>query len=229
LAHNYQLPSLLQLRTIGETLTDEQRQLFHKAWGVKTVDCYTCEESGYIALQCPEHEHYHVQSENVIVEIVDDNGKPCAVGEPGRVLITSLQNFATPLIRYELGDLAEWGEPCDCGRTLPVIKKIHGRKRSRLTLPDGRSEFPYLGEHGEILALIGRSPDEIQYVQTTVNDVLVRLKISPALNKDEEALIAAKVVENFGYAFNISFEHHDKPLPRNRRGKFEYFVNQVNS
>jgi phenylacetate-CoA ligase len=101
------------------------------------VDMYTCQEAGYLALQCPDHPHYHVQSENVLLEVVDDQGLPCAPGEVGRVLVTSLNNFATPLIRYEIGDYAEVGAACSCGRGLPVLKRIMGRYRNLLTLPDG--------------------------------------------------------------------------------------------
>ena len=68
------------MRTIGETLTPAQRALFRSAWDVDTVDLYSCEETGYLALQCPQHEHYHVQSENLLLEIVDDDGNPCASG-----------------------------------------------------------------------------------------------------------------------------------------------------
>ena len=135
LDQNIALPGLREILTTGESVTDQHRALFHRVWGVAAVDIYSCEEAGYLALQCPEFNHYHVQAENVILEIVDEQGKPCAPGQIGQVLITTLHNYATPLIRYEVGDMAEFGEPCPCGRGLPVIRKIHGRKRNRLRLP----------------------------------------------------------------------------------------------
>src|SRR3546814_3878705 len=90
--------------TVGETVSAKARGLVQRAWGVPLKDSYSCEEAGYLTMQCPDHEVYHVQSENVLLEVVDDDGRPCGPGETGRVLITSLHNFATPLIRYELGD-----------------------------------------------------------------------------------------------------------------------------
>ena len=54
-------------------------------------------------------------AENLIVEIVDDKGAPCASGEIGRVIVTDLHNFATPLMRYDIGDYAEVAAPCLCG------------------------------------------------------------------------------------------------------------------
>src|SRR6185295_14515719 len=99
-------------------------------WGVGVVDVYSSEECGQIALQCPEHEQYHVQSESVLVEVLDDEGRPCAPGTIGRVVLTTLQNFAMPLIRYDIGDFAEPGPACPCGRALPVLTRIVGRVRN---------------------------------------------------------------------------------------------------
>ena len=127
--------------TLGSVVTDEIRDIVRKGLGTKIIDRYSCEEAGYIAIQCPKHDHMHVISPVTLMEIVDDNGAPCGPGKPGRVLITSMQSYAMPLIRYEIGDIAEWGEPCDCGITLPVIKKLWGRTRHLITTPDGRKTY----------------------------------------------------------------------------------------
>jgi phenylacetate-CoA ligase len=175
LERNIAFPGLAEVRTIGETLTPAQRALYRQAWGVDTVDIYSCEEAGYLALQCPEREHHHVQAESVLVEIVGEDGRPCGPGESGRVLVSSLHNFATPLLRYELGDYATFGAACPCGRNLPVIEKIHGRRRNRLILPGGRSEFPYLGEHGQTERLTGVRVHAFQFVQHSVDEVEMKL------------------------------------------------------
>ena len=65
-----------------------------------------------------------MHAEHCIVEIVDDEGSPCAPGRSGRLLVTALRNFAMPLLRYDTGDTALLGEPCPCGRGLPVIRDI---------------------------------------------------------------------------------------------------------
>ena len=83
-------------------------------WGVEVADAYSTVELGTIAHQCPANENLHVQSESILPEVLGDDGTPCLPGEVGRVVITALHNFATPLIRYELGDYAEVGEACPC-------------------------------------------------------------------------------------------------------------------
>ena len=62
-----ELPAVREVRTLGETLGAAQRQRIETAWRAKAVDIYTCEETGYLALQCPVSGDYHVQAENVIL------------------------------------------------------------------------------------------------------------------------------------------------------------------
>ena len=219
-------PGLAEVRTIGETLTPAQRALYRQAWGVNTVDIYSCEETGYLALQCPRREHHHVQAESVLVEIVDEEGGPCSPGESGRVLVSSLHNFATPLLRYELGDYAAFGEPCSCGRSLPVIERIHGRRRNRLMLPGGRSEFPYLGEHGQTERLTGVRVHAFQFVQHSVEEVEMKLVTERRFTPAETEKVARMMQNNLGHPFRIRITHCDA-IPKSARGKFEEFVSLV--
>ncbi len=219
------LSRLRQVITVGETVTDAMRKTIRDAWGVPSTDSYTCEETGYLALQCPDHEHYHVQSENVYLEVVDDDGDPCRPGDVGRVLVTSLHNFATPLIRYELGDYAEVGEACPCGRGLPVIKRILGRRRNRLILPNGESQFPYLGEYEDYQA-ITNSVLEFQYVQHSLEDVEKKMVVSEPLTTEQEEKMRALIIKDLGYPFRITLSYHDE-IPRSPRGKFEEFICEV--
>lgn len=220
------LPPVKQLRTIGETLKVESRTFIEQIWQTKIVDIYTCEEAGYLAIQCPDSGDYHVQSENVFLEIVDDEGNPCPSGVSGQVLITTLHNFVTPLIRYELGDIAEFGEPCCCGRGLPVIRKILGRKRNRLLLPSGESRFPYLGEHGGIARLTGSKVHQIQVVQHSLDEIEIKLVLSQSLDSDAQDKVIELMQTNLGYPFKIKLSFHED-IPCGPTGKFEEFISLI--
>lgn len=126
-----------QLLTVSDRIDPQLRTLIRDVFGARIIDRYSSEEFGYIALQCPVHDHLHVCSPSLVVEIVDDSGNPCDIGVPGRVLVTSLHNFAMPLIRYDIGDFAEFGEPCDTGLNWPVLNQVNGRIRGSITLPNG--------------------------------------------------------------------------------------------
>ncbi len=127
------------LLSCAEPLPADLRRSARELWGTGVIDAYACAEAGVLALQCPRHDHYHAQSELSIVEILRGDGSRCAPGETGRVVVTDLANFGMPLIRYAPGDYAEAGEPCDCGRGLPVITRIVGRSRDPAATPAGRA------------------------------------------------------------------------------------------
>ena len=94
-------------------------------------------EIGLVAARC-EAGRYHVHREHCIVEIVDEAGLPCRAGEAGRLLLTGLNNFAMPLVRYDSNDLVTAVDgPCSCGRTLPSFGEIHGRYSRIEPLPAG--------------------------------------------------------------------------------------------
>lgn len=127
--------------SLGSAVTEEIRETVKMGLGAKIIDRYSSEELGTIAIQCPTHDHLHVISPLTLVEILNEFGRPCSIGEPGRVLITNLHSYGMPLIRYDIGDYAEWGEPCDCGATLPVIRKLWGRVRHMIRHPNGRETY----------------------------------------------------------------------------------------
>jgi phenylacetate-CoA ligase len=184
---------------------------------------YTAQETGYIALQCPEHEHYHVQSECVRVEILDERNRPCATGQTGRVVLTPLHGFAMPLLRYAIGDYAEVGAPCRCGRGLPVLARILGRVRNMLTLPDGSQRWPSLAFFGGTTA---EAVKQYQCVQTRLGEIELRLVVARALTPAEEARLRAKVAEVLGHPFTVTLTYHQS-IPRSAGGKFEQFVSRL--
>lgn len=124
--------------TIGETLTAEDREFIEETFQAKVVDDYACSEVGNIAWQCLEGTGYHINADNVIVEILDKDGLPATEGQVGEVVLTSLHRRAMPIIRYKNGDLASFtSAECPCGCKLPMIAKLHGRTGEDFTLPDG--------------------------------------------------------------------------------------------
>ncbi len=214
---------LRQVASFGEAVPEELRKLCPDAWGARLVDMYSAQETGIMALECPDHDHYLVQSENVLLEVLDDDGQPCAPGEVGRVVVTTLHNFATPLIRYSIGDYAEVGEPCASGRGLPVIRRFHGRRRNMLTLPSG----------GKIwVALIGRGLEEIeplrqfQVVQRADLSVRLKMVVDRPLTPEEEAKARQSMVRAAGHRLNLHLDYVDS-IPRSAGGKLEDVISEV--
>jgi phenylacetate-CoA ligase len=150
--------SLKAVISQSEKVSATHRALCYEAFGARIIDRYSSEETGLISLQCPKHDHQHVMGASVIVEIVNEQGQPCAVGEVGRVLVTNLFSYAMPLIRYDLGDFASWGPACDCGIHLPVISKLWGRVRNAVIHADGSTHpMGFLGDD------IGLMPNILEF------------------------------------------------------------------
>ncbi len=218
------LPNLRGIETFAEALQPEVREACREAWDVPVVDMYSAQEVGYMAIQCPDHEHYHVQAEGALVEILNDQGHPCRPGETGRVVVTPLHNFATPLIRYEIGDYAEVGEACSCGRGLPVLNRILGRVRNMLTLPSGDRTWP-VPLTAEYTAIVPFT--QFQMVQRSLETIEMKLVTKRPLTSDEESRLRTVVQKHLGHPFEIEFTYHDD-IPRGASGKFEDFRSELN-
>lgn len=224
-AQDKRLARLRQVRTLGETLDLSLRQSCRAVLGVPIADCYTSEEMGYIALQCPDSGALHAMSESVLVEILDDNGQPCAPGELGQVVVTTMHNAAMPLVRYVLGDHAEAGEPCPCGRGLLTIKPVLGKIRNLVTLPTGKRFRPRFIEELKLFPMVL----QYQMIQNSQQDVEARLVVDAPLTAEVEDRLRKVLQEAIGYPFHISFVYFRDDLPRGPRVKFEEFVSRLPS
>lgn len=223
LKQRVRLEGLRQVRCVGEIVDTSLRELCRAAFDVPLVDMYSACETGYIALQCPESENYHVQVETMLVEVLDETGKPCKPGGMGRVVLTVLHNFAMPLIRYEIGDYAVAGPPCPCGRGLPVLERIVGRQRNLLVLPDGRRYWPLVGYKTWMdIAPI----EQAQFLQKNLQTIEAKLVTSRPLTPDEQSGFTNTVQSALGHPFQIEISYHLE-LARSPGGKFEDFITLV--
>ncbi|QDV34292.1 phenylacetate--CoA ligase family protein [Tautonia plasticadhaerens] len=215
---------LKQVKCFGEVLGPTTRERCRVQWGAEVRDCYASEECGPIALQCPESGDLHIQAESTLVEVLDDRGEPCGPGEVGQVHVTPLHNFAMPLIRYGLGDYAEVGAPCPCGRGLPTLRRVVGRVRHLVRLPRGDRIHPEFDE--EALRAIA---DIRQYQLTQVEperiDVSLVVEGGP-LDDDRERLLCDHFDSAFRHRFRYRVRYLDE-IPRTPRGKFEVFRCEV--
>ncbi|WP_417307930.1 phenylacetate--CoA ligase family protein [Devosia sp.] len=132
--------------THGEQVEMDDKQAYRRAFGAICFEQYSSKEGGQMAHPCPSSAGLHVGAENLLLEIVDENGKPCAVGVEGRVVITPFTSTTQPLIRYDQGDIAALAPPCSCGRGLPLLAAISGRQTAFFTHPDGRRASGMLPE-----------------------------------------------------------------------------------
>jgi phenylacetate-CoA ligase len=199
-------------------LPDERRDCT-KAFGSRLIGPYSSKEGNLMAYQCPIGTHLHVSEEIVLLEIVDENGVGCPPGTVGNVVITPLTNYAQPLIRYDHGDLAVFGPPCSCGRTLKVIDRIVGRTQHMFRFPGGIRVAPTLpiqlkeplGALIWQIAQIGELELEVRYVPNGTH------------THHNESIVADALRQRTHPHVLISFRQVED-VKRQKGGKFIEFV-----
>ncbi|MCK4624121.1 MAG: phenylacetate--CoA ligase family protein [Phycisphaerae bacterium] len=207
----------------AEVLYDHQKEIISRSFGgVPVVNGYGSREGGFIAHECPEG-RMHITSENVIVEFIKD-GKPVGPGQDGEIVVTHLDNYAMPFIRYQTGDVGQPSdETCPCGRELGVMKVVKGRTTDFIIAPDGR------WVHGLALIYVIRDiPGVRQYqiVQEDVDSIRVRVVLEDGFPADGLERIRGGITERIGAEVRVDVEQVSE-IDQDPSGKFRHVISQV--
>lgn len=183
--------AIAQCMTFAATVTKELRRRTLTTLGASIRDRYSAEETGPMAFQCPQHDdYYHLATSQAIVEVVDDAGRTCPAGVLGRVLVTTLHNHASPVVRYDIGDDAAWRPACVCGHRGPVLTDLVGRRLALIRLPDGsRKLFVVVAKD-----FMGIAPVlEFRAVQTALFSVHLQVVAAEPLTASQSLNIVAQL------------------------------------
>jgi phenylacetate-CoA ligase len=204
------ISSLRSVLAAAEPVHPELYNVVREALGVPLFNTYGSREFMSIAVECPTHNGLHVNSENVLLENIDD-------GSGAReLLVTDLHNYAMPFIRYRIGDCASIDTtPCDCGRGLLRISKVDGRVVDLLRGANGRV-VP-----GELIPHIMKDVPEViefQAQQTAPDTLVLRLIFCDELSTTSRDFISSEVRKAFGDAVQIQIERVSE-IPKRPSGK----------
>jgi phenylacetate-CoA ligase len=208
----------------AEVLYDHQKEMISDAFGkIPVVDGYGSREGGYISHDCPGGS-MHVIDQNIIAEYLRDE-KPVGPGEDGEIVVTHLDNWAMPFIRYRTGDVAQFdNKTCECGRHLSTMKKIQGRTTDFIVTPDGR------WQHGLSLIYVIRDipgVQEFKIIQEAVDDVKILLKADQNLFPENGKTIIVKgVKQRMGQEVKVDIDMVDE-IAKDASGKYRYVVSKV--
>ncbi len=127
----------------AEHWSDGMRDKLEKIFGFEAFDIYGMSEmfGPGIGLDCHEHRGIHIWEDHFLLEIVDGDGQPCADGERGEIVLTTLTKEGMPLLRYRTRDLSRILSPCPCGRTHRLIDRVNGRTDD-MVIVRGVNVFP---------------------------------------------------------------------------------------
>jgi len=206
-------------------LHDFERKRIEEVFGVRVFNRYGCEEVSLIASECEQHQGLHINTDAVIVEIVDEKATPCAPGKQGRIIVTDIRNTAMPFIRYEVGDMGVFSEhTCSCKRTYPLLDKIAGRTADYLKAPNGDwvSGISLTENFATLIAGI----DQVQIIQDSLKHLELRIVKTPTYDQKSEAEIAELIEKRFGSQMRYTVTPVEKIAPE-PSGKYRFAICKI--
>ncbi len=207
----------------SERLYDHQRETIERVFGCPVANGYGGRDAGFIAHQCPSGS-MHVTAEDIVVEIVDREGRVLPPGEAGEIVVTHLASSEFPFIRYRTGDIGTLSEsPCACGRGLPVLAEIQGRSTDFVVAADGTVM------HGLSLIYVLRDIPAIgafKIVQESLS--LTRVEVVPGEGFGDADIdtIRRGLGQRLGAEVEVRVETVEALTPE-RSGKHRYVVSRV--
>lgn len=207
------------IRTMGETLRDDVRELAKETTGAQVLDTYSSSEVGRIATQISPNGAYRVNTYSLIVEVLNELNERCEPGELGRVVITDLTNYATPLIRYDIGD---WAIPEDSHHHR--LREIRGRSRNIIRLPDGRKVWPLVGyrEFSEVVPV-----RQFRIEQVAPDCLRAQFYVFELPDQEARERVLKIIRESLGYDFAIEADFQMSPIAKGPNQKLEDFISLI--
>jgi phenylacetate-CoA ligase len=211
----------------AEVLPQAFRQVIEETFKCKVLNRYGTKELGGVACECEAQKGLHVSVENNLVEILCD-GRQAVPGETGSIIVTNLNNYGMPFIRYSIGDEAAWNDagPCTCGRSAPRLKTVEGRIVDQFMTRDGRTSWAGFAGDGYSSLLAQPNIKQFQIIQESLDKISVLLVKdgeipTPLLNRIERTLKTA-----FGEEVVVEFQFPDQ-IPLLPSGKHRYAISKV--
>lgn len=206
-------------------LLEHQRSLIEQVFRVPVTDRYGCEEVGLIACEAPECGRKHLNTDHVVVEILGDDDGPVPDGTEGRIVLTDLNNYGMPLVRYEVGDVGAISrEPCHCGRGLPSLVRLSGRMADYFLRKDGVRVSGISLVEKTLTAIDGLY--ELQLVQESVARVTARAIAKQELQETVATSITKALKAALTEDVDVSVEFTDR-LERTKSGKYRFAICRI--
>ncbi|KPJ67002.1 MAG: hypothetical protein AMJ43_06270 [Coxiella sp. DG_40] len=213
--------------TTSETLFKHQENLIEEAFGCKVAQEYGCAEAGIIAHECPQG-NMHITSENLLVEFLKD-GQPALPGEFAEVVVTSLNNFYMPLIRYKIGDMgARLDHQCRCRRGLPIMRLDTAKVTSTIITSKGKTFSSELLDYInlELIKKGIKGIRQFRIIQIAPAAFEVEIVKQQPFLPESVDYFRKKMREFFGMDIKIDVKFVEK-ISRDKSGKIHYFISRI--
>jgi phenylacetate-CoA ligase len=217
------LPRLKVVCTTGEPLFDHQRQLIRDVFAAPVANEFGSRDIGFTAHETPQGQML-LLSESICLEVLNERGEPVAPGESGEAVMTALESWAQPFIRYRTGDVVRLAEEsCRAGRGLHVIAEVLGRTTDFIVRSDG-AIMHALAVIYVLRAIAGVG--EFRIVQHSVKDIEVQVVPNNLWDEGSGKAIENGLWQRLGADTRIDIRLVDA-IPPEASGKYRYVISHV--
>lgn len=207
----FRFKNLRSIIVAGETLTEYERKNIEKNFHCKVFNLYGSREIMNIAQECEYHNGLHINTENVYLEIIKDNDD-ALYGDKGEIIVTDLNNFAMPFIRYNIGDIGiAKKDECSCGRGFPLLKRIEGRVTDFIKTPSGNT-IPFLF-FNYFFEQYGTSVRRFQVVQNRQDELSINICTTEKYNSSIGKHIKEELQKYMGNEIILDLNTVDEIFP----------------
>lgn len=206
-------------------LLEPERQVIERAFGCCVTNRYGCEEVSLIACECEAHNGLHLNMDHVVVEFLHDDGSQAEPGENANIVVTELINFGMPLIRYRVGDMGILSDRvCACGRGLPLMEHVTGRRADFLKRADGSRVAGVSLVERTLTAIPGI--EQMQLVQDRIDTLEVRIVSDGRFDEAAARALIGEMQSVFGDETQIRLSEV-AALDQTPSGKYRFSVCNV--
>ena len=208
----------------SERLYPYQRENIEAVFGAPVANGYGGRDAGFIAHQCPSG-GMHLSFEDIVVEILDPQGKPLPAGESGEITVTHMGTSEFPFVRYRTGDIGVMSKKqCACGRGLPMLESIEGRSTDFVVAADGTIL------HGLSLIYILRDMEKVESFKIVQESKLLTQVQVVSKTGDVDQQMRDTIVSGFkarlGQEVDIEVESVEQ-IAAEKSGKYRYVISKV--
>lgn len=217
-------PTLKMCIVTSEMLFDSDRIILENYLGIPIVNEYGAAELGLIAFQ-DTSKQWQMNSEDLFIEILDNNNKPLPLGETGKIVITSLYNKAHPFIRYELGDIGSLSKKSTLKQ--PILNNLQGRTSDLIHLPNGKISagltFYYVTK-----SVMDDSANVKEFIieQLKLDTFKISYVSDNALSSENIIAVNTAIEKYLEPNLTLRFERKNK-IDRSKSGKLKQFTSHL--
>lgn len=213
------------IHSAAGTLYDFMREEIENSFQCKVYNHYGSREVGSMASECSQHDGLHIIMDRTLIEIVNEHGETCKPGEQGEIVVTNLDNYSMPLIRYKIGDVGVFQEytNCDCGCNYPKLKKVIGRTSD---LFKNKAGDLIDGQYFMVMLYFIEGIKNIQIIQKALDKIIVRIVKEDSFSDDILQNIEKKIKLLMGDDCKVVFDFVDE-IVKTKTGKHLYTISEI--